>query len=232
MRLRTMPTCRHLKSATRLSRTPFRFPDRLTHHIEEVPAGAVLDFDNPKIGVKLGLPRQILFDFQVGRGLRRKACGEDAIRSARLKRALRCGSKQLGRPIQPADAHENRTGLFGTAPPHDSRTTFDLAAPQIGRNPQGTFEAHCLRRSSGVSTTPKLLIVHDFISARVPYPHPYPQGKPPALTGPGAFSFMHACVRVCVQKKKTPGVEVPGLLLGASERRDLNRHGCGRASTW
>src|SRR6516225_5838264 len=159
MRLRTMPTCRHLKSATRLSRTPFRFPDRLTHHIEEVPAGAVLDFDNPKIGVKLGLPRQILFDFRVGRGLRRKACGEDAIRSARLKRALRCGSKQLGRPIQPADAHENRTGLFGTAPPHDSRTTFDLAAPQIGRNPQGTFEAHCLRSflRSGFSSIPTVL---------------------------------------------------------------------------
>src|SRR5262249_39182055 len=156
-----MLSCRRPKSVTRLSAPSSGavFPDRSAHDVEEVAADAVLDFDNPKIGVKLRLPRQIVFDIRVGCGLRSQARRKNAIRGTRLKRALRGGSKQLRRSIQPADAHENRTGFFGAAPTHDSRTTFDLAAPQIGRNPQGTFEAHCLRSflRSGFSSIPTVL---------------------------------------------------------------------------
>src|SRR6516165_10556851 len=142
-----MSTYRRPKSVTRLNRTRSGnlFPDRSADDIEEVPAGAVFDFENPKIGVKLRLPRQIVFDFRVRCGLRSQARRKDAIGGARLKRALWRGSKQLRRSIQPADAYENRTCFFGAAPTHDSGTTFDLAASQIGRNPQGTLEAHRLR---------------------------------------------------------------------------------------
>src|SRR6516165_8813053 len=156
-----MSTYRRPKSVTRLNRTRSGnlFPDRSADDIEEVPAGAVFDFENPKIGVKLRLPRQIVFDFRVRCGLRSQARRKDAIGGARLKRTLRRGSKQLRRSIQPADAHENRTCFFGAAPTHDSGTTFDLAASQIGRNPQGTLEAHRLRSflKSGFSSIPTIL---------------------------------------------------------------------------
>ena len=118
----------------------------LSHHIavEKIPPGAVLDLDDPDIGIEADFTRQPRFDI----GLRRRPVaaqhgGENAVGRLRLvEGGLRRRPVQCGGAVEPADLDEDRAGLFGATPAHRREGAFDIAAAQIGRHPDAGFQPH------------------------------------------------------------------------------------------
>ena len=51
---------------------------------------------------------------------------------------------QSGGAVEPVDLDEDRAGLVGAAPAHRREGAFDVAAAQIGRDPDAGFQAHGL----------------------------------------------------------------------------------------
>src|SRR5215468_7066156 len=123
--------------------------DRLGHDlIEEVAPGAILDLDDPGVGIETELAHQAFFDLGLGSRLLGQAPREQAVGGTRVvEYALRRRAEQLRGPIKTVELDENRAGLFGPAPPHGCKCPFDLAAADIGRNPDRRFEAHSPSRS-------------------------------------------------------------------------------------
>src|SRR5215470_17429963 len=116
-------------------------------------SGAVLDLDDPGIGIEAQLAREALLDL----GLRRRlhATAEEPIRGARIvEHALRRRPEQLGRAVKPVELDEDGAGLLCPAPAYRRERALGVAAPDIGRDPDRRFEAHrplrraqvCLRR--------------------------------------------------------------------------------------
>ena len=104
---------------------------------------AILDFDNPDIGIEFDLARQIGLDRFVRRRPLFEARAEGAIGVPhRVEFALRRRAEQIRGAVEPADADEHGAGLLGAAPAHDGEGAFDLTAAQIGGNPKRGFQTH------------------------------------------------------------------------------------------
>src|SRR5215470_5213983 len=104
-------------------------------------SGAVLDLDDPGIGIEAQLAREALLDL----GLRRRlhATAEEPIRGARIvEHALRRRPEQLGRAVKPVELDEDGAGLLCPAPAYRRERALGVAAPDIGRDPDRRFEAH------------------------------------------------------------------------------------------
>jgi len=106
-------------------------------------------FGLPFIPVVAGMSiLAVLFIMTVLAKLFRKAGPHEALiiyglRGTRIvKGALRRRSEQLGGTVKPIELDENGPGLFGAAPANRRERSFDVAAADIGRNPDCRFEAH------------------------------------------------------------------------------------------
>ena len=55
------------------------------------------------------------------------------------------GRTTLRCPVQPVQLDENGPGLFRTAPPHDRGCAFQVAAADVGRDPDCGFQTHMAR---------------------------------------------------------------------------------------
>ena len=86
-------------------------------------------------------PDKALLD--LGLGLLGKASAKEPIGRPRVvEGALWRRAEQLRCSVEPVQLDENGAGLFGAASPHRREGAFDVAAPDIGRNPDCRFEAH------------------------------------------------------------------------------------------
>ena len=110
---------------------------QLRREIEPSAVRAILDLDNPKVGIKRDFP----FEPLLGRGgidgrLAVRACeksfdagfrrGRDGLRRRLIERRA---------PVQMIDFHKNCAGLGGAAAPKDGARPFHSAPTQIGRDP-------------------------------------------------------------------------------------------------
>src|SRR5262249_21665355 len=108
-----------------------------------MPPRAVLDLDDPDVGIEAHFAAEVGFDLAFGDGVALEARREGAIdRPRRIERGLRGRSVQVSRSVQPVDLHEYRSGLFGAAPPHRCERPLDMATPDIGGHPDRGFHAH------------------------------------------------------------------------------------------
>ena len=111
--------------------------------VEKIPSRAILDFDDPDVGIEFDLARQIGLDRFVGRRPLFEARAEGAVGVAhRVEFALRRRAEQIRGAVEPADADEHGAGLLGAAPAHDGGSALDLTAAQIGGNPKRGFQTH------------------------------------------------------------------------------------------
>src|SRR5688572_21930239 len=93
--------------------------------IEEVPAGAVFDLDDPYVGIEADLLCQIGFDIRIRRGLLAQTGAEGTVRRMRLlEHRLRRRRINFSRAVKPIDLDEDRAGFFRAAPAHDGGSTF------------------------------------------------------------------------------------------------------------
>ena len=117
--------------------------------IEEIPPSAILDFDDPDVGIEFHLARQIGLDRGIGRRPLFEARAEGAVGIAyRVEFALWRRTEQFRGTVEPVDANEDGAGVLGTAPAHHSGEAFDLAATKIGGNPESRFQTHRPRYDS------------------------------------------------------------------------------------
>src|SRR5262249_47633422 len=111
--------------------------------IEKMTPGAVLDLEEPRVGVEAEFPREAFLDLGLGSGLFAEAPAEHSIRWPRVvEDALRRRTEQLGGAVEPIELDENRPGLLGTPPAHGRKGSFDVAAADIGCDPDCRFQAH------------------------------------------------------------------------------------------
>jgi len=111
--------------------------------IEHVAPGAILDLDDPQIRVETNLA----FEIGLGLGLRHRLLLETGVkrsidRARFIERRLRGRAVKLRRPVEPIDLDEDGARLLGAAPAHHRERAFDMAAAQVGGNPDARFEAH------------------------------------------------------------------------------------------
>ena len=79
-----------------------------------------------------------------------KAAAEKPIGRARfVKNALRRGAEQLGCSIEPVELDENSSCFLRASVPHRRECSLDMAAADVGRNPDRGFQSHCLGSISG-----------------------------------------------------------------------------------
>ena len=133
-------------------RRPAPSPRRVSADvIEEVPAAAILDLDNPEVGIEAQLACQIPFDvrFRERQSLERRT--EGALARARLvEHGLRRRPVEIGGAVESAHLDEDRARLFGAAPAQHRGRALDLAAAQIGGNPDIGFQAHAFPVTPGI----------------------------------------------------------------------------------
>jgi hypothetical protein len=85
--------------------------------IEQVPAAAILDLDDPKVGIEAQLAHQVSFNVGGWNRLFDEAGAKRPVRWMRLfKRRLWRRAEELRGTIEPIDLNKYGTGLFGTAP--------------------------------------------------------------------------------------------------------------------
>src|SRR5580704_11658844 len=112
-------------------------------NVEKIPPGAILDLNDPDVGIELDLARQISLDRFVGRRPLLEARAESAIRLPhRVEFALRRRAEQIRSAVEPADADEHGPRLLGAAPAHDGGSALDLTTAQISGNPKRGFQTH------------------------------------------------------------------------------------------
>src|SRR5437763_1343677 len=119
-------------------------PPRSGHDLfKEMAPVAVLDLDDPGVGIESDFARDAFFDLVIRCRLLLEAAAEGAIaRASIVKRRLRRRTEQFGGPVKAIELDENRTCLLGAAPAHDGESSLDVAAPYVGRHPDRGFEAH------------------------------------------------------------------------------------------
>jgi hypothetical protein len=116
----------------------------LGREIEPSSIHAVLDFDNPEVGVKGDLSFEPRLGF-VGIDQRpRVRSGKHSVDAARrLSRdRLRRGPIDRRASIEVIDFDENSAGLRSAAPAQDGADPFHSAPTQIGRDPNVGAQAH------------------------------------------------------------------------------------------
>src|SRR6516162_5365662 len=78
---------------------------------------AVLDLDDPRVGVEAQFPREAFLDLGLRSGLFAEAAAERPIRRPRvLEYALRRRTEQLRGAVEPVELDENGPGLLGATP--------------------------------------------------------------------------------------------------------------------
>src|SRR5712691_10584761 len=121
----------------------FKFTALADDLIEEMAAGTILDLDDPDVGIEAQLARQPFLDLCLRGRLPGDARAEQPIGRARIvERGLRRRTEQLRGAVETVQLDENRAGLLGAAPPHRRKGAFQMAAADIGRDPDCGFEAH------------------------------------------------------------------------------------------
>src|SRR5262249_13700118 len=99
-------------------------------------AGAILDLDDPGVGVKSDLARQPLLPL-VRRPRRvAGAAGEGAVARRRFaEQRRRSRAEQFGRAAEPIELDEDRPRLLGAAPAYHREGALAVAPAYIGRDP-------------------------------------------------------------------------------------------------
>jgi len=122
--------------------------------VEEMPAGTILNLDDPHVGIETQFASETLLDLVLGCGQFAKTSVEDPVCGTRvLEGALRRGPEQFGRAVKPIELDEYGSGLFGAAPADGRERPFDVAAADIGGNPDCRFEAHSKVLAGGAPRT-------------------------------------------------------------------------------
>jgi hypothetical protein len=104
--------------------------------VKKIPATAILNLNNPDIGIKTDLARQVGFNFSFWHDFSGKTWREGPFNGALIiECTLGRRAEQFGCPIQPVYYHKNRTGLLCPAPAHNGIGTLGLTAAHIGGNP-------------------------------------------------------------------------------------------------
>lgn len=111
-------------------------------HIEEMPAGTILDFDDPDIGVEFDFLRKPFLDRLFGHRLWRESRKNPVAGTIIFVGRLWCGREQDRPAIEQCELDENGTGFLGAAPPHDGENIFDMATAEVGRDPDAGFQSH------------------------------------------------------------------------------------------
>src|SRR5262249_54099779 len=116
----------------------------LRHHVvQEMPAGTVLDLDDPGVGVEADLARKPLLDLLLRHRRVAEAAHERAVAWVRLlEHRLRRGTEQLGGAVEPVKLDEARARPRGAAPAHRREGALAVAAAHIGGDPDRGFETH------------------------------------------------------------------------------------------
>src|ERR1700722_7572569 len=126
--------------------------------IKEIPPSAILDFDDPDVGIEFHLARQIGLDRSICCRPLFEAKTEGAIGIAyRVEFALWRRTEQFRGAVKPVDANEYGSGVLGAAPAHHRGEAFDLAATKIGGNPKSCFQTHRPRYAS-IQEAPQTLL--------------------------------------------------------------------------
>src|SRR5882724_4305187 len=105
--------------------------------------GAILDFDDPDIGVETDLTHQIGFGIGLGGGQNLETRHERALERVRIvEGGLRCRPIDVRGSIEAVHLDEHGARLLGAATPYRREGPFDVTAPKIGRYPDAGFETH------------------------------------------------------------------------------------------
>src|SRR4051794_2829354 len=108
-----------------------------------MPPGAILNLDDPYVGIETHFARETLLDLGLGGRQFTKASDEQPVcGTCIVEGALRRWSEQLGGPVKPIELDKYGSGLLGAAPADGRERAFDMAAADIGGNPDCRFEAH------------------------------------------------------------------------------------------
>src|SRR5258707_14001448 len=93
---------------------------------------AVLDLDDPRVGVEAQFPRDAFLDLGLRSGPFAEAPAERPVRRSRvLEYALRRRTEQLGGAVEPVELYENGPGLLGATPPPGGKGSFQVATADI-----------------------------------------------------------------------------------------------------
>ena len=113
------------------------YPGSSGADVQKIAAGPVLDLHDPDVRVKFHLSGEIGLDFRISSRQRHKARRERTGRPfCSLERALRRWAKQIGSAVEPVDANEYGARFLGAASTQDAEYALDLAAAQIGGDPE------------------------------------------------------------------------------------------------
>jgi hypothetical protein len=123
--------------ASSLSRQQRALGRRLRREVEPGAVRAILDLNDPKVGVKRNFPFESPLRFVRVKRRPRMCDGEDPINTARGVRSegLRRRSIERGAPVQMIDLNENRASLRSAAAAKDRAYPFHSASTQIGGDP-------------------------------------------------------------------------------------------------
>ena len=110
---------------------------RLRREIEPGAVDAILDLDNPQVGIKGDFPFEPLFRLTGVDERPRMGASEDSVDARRRVRrlGLRRGSIERRAPVQVIDFDENRASLRGATTAEDRAHPFHSASTQIGGDP-------------------------------------------------------------------------------------------------
>jgi hypothetical protein len=109
----------------------------LRREIEPGAVDAILNLDNPEVGIEGDFPFESLLGLAGVDEHCRMSASKDSIDPRRRIRSLglRRGSVERCAPVQMIDFDENRAGLRSAATPQDRARPFHSASTQIGGDP-------------------------------------------------------------------------------------------------
>src|SRR6476661_8810242 len=108
-----------------------------------MPTATILNLDDPYVGIETHFARETFLDLGLGRRQLTKASDEEPVcGTCIVEDALRRGSEQFGGPVKPIELDEYGSRLLGAAAADGRKRAFDVAAADIGGNPDCGFEAH------------------------------------------------------------------------------------------
>src|SRR6185295_3456225 len=110
-------------------------PDLARHQVEKIAALAVLDLDQPKIGVELEFAHDPRFDVGLADEAAFQTRDKKTIGGARLvKGRLRSRPEQGGTAVEPRDFDKDRARLFGPASAYHGESALDVTTADVSRD--------------------------------------------------------------------------------------------------
>lgn len=117
--------------------------------VEEMTSGTVLNLQDPGVGIEAQFSCEAFLDLSLGSWFFAEAAGEQPIRWTRIvEHTLGRGAEQFRRAVKSIELDENGPRLLRSAPPNGSERAFDVAAADVGCDPDRRFQAHSRSRSS------------------------------------------------------------------------------------